>query len=97
MFVVTNFLTMTKIGIIGSDKYLFQLADLFRGIDGFELTGWFNDNYNDSAEISLPYNVIPYPTIEALFRYVDAIALNHEAIYDNLVIEKCLNTLSMFF
>lgn len=90
MFVSINFLTMIKVGIIGQDSQLLHLPDLIVKQNNIELTGWYNEN-NVCTKIPLVSdNLIIYPTVEALFRYSDAIVISHQSITDITLVIKCL-------
>jgi hypothetical protein len=79
---------MTKIGIIGSSMPLIHLADLINVTDGLELTGRYEgDNKSDAH---FPKNAVLYPTLEALFRYVDSVVINHNDFKDISTVCKCL-------
>jgi hypothetical protein len=75
MFVWINFLSMIKIGIIGSDKHLMHLANLVRNTEDLELAGCFNDYY-DNFENILPDNLATFSSLESLLRHVDAVVVN---------------------
>ena len=66
---------MVRIGIIGSDWHLAHLSNLLRDIEEFELTGWINDGYNNES-LPLFNGLVTYPSLDALFQNVDAIAVN---------------------
>ncbi|HEY4789317.1 MAG TPA: hypothetical protein VIH57_24875 [Bacteroidales bacterium] len=81
---------MIKIGIIGSDGHIQHLADLIKKNEDFELTGWYNDRCKDLEDAIFPDNFIEYPTLEALFRYVDSVVVNLKTVSDPTIITKCL-------
>jgi hypothetical protein len=79
MFVMLNLLTTMKIGIIGSDNLAHFIADLIKNADGLEITGCYDDNYTIAQDFGTRYQIIPYHTSEALFRYVDAVIINFKS------------------
>jgi len=89
MFVWINFLRMIKFGIIGSDRHLHQLAHLVKNTAEFELTGWYDDNFEKGNTIDFP-GLITYPSIDALFRYVDAVAISCKSDNPVYIVCKCL-------
>lgn len=86
---------MTKIGIIGSGEPLVRLAELINTTNGFKLTGWSDGDHR--SDISFPKNVVLYPTLEALLRYVDSIVINHNNFEDISIISKCLKNFKHVF
>jgi hypothetical protein len=88
---------MIKIGIIGSNKSLLQVTDLIKAFGDIELTGCYDEDYNKAKEFSLPQNIIPYPTLESFFRYVDAVVLTHDLTSDILPIATCLKNFKHVF
>jgi hypothetical protein len=78
---------MIKIGIVGADKKILRLIDLIRTIEGVEITGYCMNNEIDN---SLNHNLLSYQTIEALFRYTDAVVLSHGPLKNVSIICKCL-------
>ena len=85
-----NLLTIMKIGIIGSDNLAHFIADLVKNADGLEITGCYDDNYAIAQDFATHYQIIPYSTFEALFRYVDAVVINFKSNDALYAIENCL-------
>lgn len=96
MFVSINFLSMIKIGIIVSDTNAAQWVKLVKNIDDFELTGWYNIGC-EISDTSYLSDLIAYPSVDALFNYVDAIVVScqfDDAVY---IICKCLKSFKHVF
>lgn len=96
-FVTINFLRMIRIGIIGTDRQLLSVITEIKAIYGIEITGCFSDNYNCTKEFSADSGIVPYPTLEALFRYVDAVIINFDVSWNVLLIAKCLKSFKHVF
>ena len=69
---------------------MFHLAGLVKNIRDLEITGWYNEGYESFEEFLPPDDVIVYPTLDALFRYVDAVVVSHKNMTDVSSIIKCL-------
>ena len=90
MFVMLNLLTTMNIGLIGSDNSAHFIADLIKNADGLEITGCYDDNYAIARDFATHYQIIPYPTFEALFRYVDTVVISLKSNDALGAVENCL-------
>jgi hypothetical protein len=90
MFVMLNLLTTMKFGILGSDKLAHFAVDVIRNTEGLEVTGCYDDNYAIVKDFALHYHIVPYHTLEALYRYVDAVVVNLKSNDAFCLVEDCL-------
>jgi len=88
---------MIKIGIIGITELSNKMAKAIKTIKEFELNACYDIDYNLSKEFSLTYELIPYRTIEDLFRYVDAICICISSSETNSLIQLCLKNFKHCF
>lgn len=97
MFVKINLLTIMKIGIIGADKLAHLVANLIKNIEGLEMTGCYHCDYSLSMEFATYHKIVPYPTLEAFLKNVDAIVINLNTNNAMLLIETCLKCFKHVF
>jgi hypothetical protein len=86
-----------KIGIIGTDQLSHLITDLIKNIDGLEITGCYDSDYTLTKEFASLHQIVPYPTLEAFFRYVDAVVINLNPNDSHSVIENCLKHFKHLF
>lgn len=66
---------MIKTGILGTSETADYYAKLLTGLNGFELTGCFSPDYSKAKVFAAQYNLIAYPSAEALFNYADVLII----------------------
>lgn len=75
MFVRLNYLLMIKTGILGTSETATLFAANIKELGKFELTGCFSPDYNKSKAFGATFGLIAYPSIDALFKYTDALII----------------------
>lgn len=75
MFVKLNYLFMIKTGIIGTSETACNYATIIRDSGDLELTGCFSPDYSRNKDFASLFNLVAYPSLEALFNYADALII----------------------
>ncbi len=75
MFVRLKYLFMIKTGILGTSETANFYAHILSQIEGFELTGCFSPDYSKTKTFAAQFNLVSYPSVEALFNYTEALII----------------------
>jgi len=75
MFVWLKHLLMIKTGILGTSETAQQFAEILKKSDKYELTGCCSPDYSKTKAFAAQFELVAYPTVEALFKYTDALII----------------------
>lgn len=66
---------MIKTGILGTSETANFYAHILSQLNGFELTGCFSPDYAKTKTFAAQFNLVAYPSVEALFNYAEALVI----------------------
>ncbi len=75
MFVRLKYLFMIKTGILGTSETTNFYAHILSKLEGVELTGCYSPDYNKTKTFAAQFNLVSYPSVEALFNYTEALVI----------------------
>jgi hypothetical protein len=90
MFVRLKHMLMIRTGILGTSETAHHYVEKIKESDQFELTGCYSPDYYKSKTFAAEYDLIAYPTPEALFNYTDALVITDFSPDFLLSVEKSL-------
>lgn len=73
MFALYKHRCMIKTGILGTSTTAGYYAETLRHSNSFELTGCYSPDYEKSKQFGAHFNLVAYPSMEALYKYADAL------------------------
>jgi hypothetical protein len=66
---------MIKTGILGTSETANFYASILMRLEGFELTGCYSPDYGKTKNFATQFNLVAYPSMEALFNYTEALII----------------------
>ncbi len=81
---------MIKTGILGTTETACNYAGIIKQSPNFELTGCFSPDYNKTKSFASDFNLLAYPSAEALFNYADALIITEFSPDFLTITEKAL-------
>lgn len=70
---------MIKIGILGTTETAKAFATKIKSCEKFELTGCFSPDYDQAKNFASLFDLVAYPSADALFNYTDALIITEFA------------------
>ncbi|MDR0714978.1 MAG: Gfo/Idh/MocA family oxidoreductase [Bacteroidales bacterium] len=88
---------MVRIGIIGTDESAHRHTTVLLANNTFEIVGYYDYNNRDSMLLARKYRLISYSSLDALFKYSDAIDISADMPGIFTLAEKSLKALKHLY